>query len=160
MAHTIRNTFVPERLEQITAWLKTEPDFAGVYIRPASADASFRRYFRARTHDASYIVMDAPPDKEDMAPFLKVDALLLGIGLVLLVEYLDPSFFNTKELENALDFPVLVSIPVIMTDQDLKRAFVKRVVSAAALVSMACVLLCALYFLWRMDPMAMSLTAS
>lgn len=85
------NPRVPERLEQITAWLQAEPAFAGVAIRPASADASFRRYFRARTQDAqhgdasygdaSYIVMDAPPDKEDMGPFLKVDALLLDIGL-------------------------------------------------------------------------------
>ncbi|HEY9198241.1 MAG TPA: phosphotransferase [Gammaproteobacteria bacterium] len=74
-------TSVPERLEQITAWLKSEPGFADVDIRPASADASFRRYFRARTAAASYIVMDAPPDKEDMGPFLKVDALLLDIGL-------------------------------------------------------------------------------
>lgn len=72
---------MPERLEQITAWLKTQPEFAAVDIRPASADASFRQYFRARTGDASYIVMDAPPDKEDMGPFLKVDALLLEIGL-------------------------------------------------------------------------------
>ena len=72
---------MPERLEQITAWLNSDPDFAGADIRPASADASFRRYFRVRTADASYIVMDAPPDKEDMRPFLKIDALLLGIGL-------------------------------------------------------------------------------
>lgn len=72
---------MPERLEQITAWLRAEPAFARVDIRPASADASFRRYFRARTDDASYIVMDAPPDKEDMGPFLKVDALFLDIGL-------------------------------------------------------------------------------
>lgn len=72
---------MPQRLEQITAWLNTDPEFAGADIRPASADASFRRYFRARTPTGSYIVMDAPPDKEDMGPFLKVDALLLGIGL-------------------------------------------------------------------------------
>lgn len=72
---------MPERLEQITAWLKTQPEFADVDIRPASADASFRRYFRVRTDDSSYIVMDAPPDKEDMGPFLKVDAMLLEIGL-------------------------------------------------------------------------------
>lgn len=72
---------MPERLEQITAWLQADPAFAAVVIRPASADASFRRYFRASSADASYIVMDAPPDKEDMAPFLKVAARLLEMGL-------------------------------------------------------------------------------
>lgn len=78
---TLRKPDVPDRLEQITAWLKTEPEFSAVDIRPASADASFRRYFRARSATASYIVMDAPPDKEDMAPFLKVAAMLLDLGL-------------------------------------------------------------------------------
>lgn len=72
---------MPERLQQITAWLNSQPEFAGADIRPASADASFRRYFRVRTAAGSYIIMDAPPDKEDMAPFLRVDAMLLGIGL-------------------------------------------------------------------------------
>ena len=72
---------VPERLKQIEAWLQTSAEFAAADIRPASADASFRRYFRVHTGDASYIVMDAPPEKEDMQPFLKVDTLFLAIGL-------------------------------------------------------------------------------
>jgi N-acetylmuramate 1-kinase len=72
---------MPERLQQIDAWLRQDAAFAAPDIRPASADASFRRYFRVHAGDASYIVMDAPPDKEDMAPFLKIAALLLDIGL-------------------------------------------------------------------------------
>lgn len=72
---------MPERLQQIEAWLRQDAAFAAPDIRPASADASFRRYFRVHAGDASYIVMDAPPDKEDMGPFLKVDALFLDIGL-------------------------------------------------------------------------------
>lgn len=43
---------------------------------PASADASFRRYFRISAEDRSWIVMDAPPAHEDCRPFLKVGALL------------------------------------------------------------------------------------
>ena len=87
-------------------------------------------------------------------------ALSAGLGLAVLIEYFDPSFFNTKELESHLQFPVLVSIPVIMTDSDRKRTFFKRVVSAAVLLSMASILLCALYFVWKMDPMAISSTQS
>ena len=41
-------------------------------IEPASADASFRRYFRVTRGADTYIVMDAPPDKEDLEPFLSV----------------------------------------------------------------------------------------
>jgi N-acetylmuramate 1-kinase len=49
-------------------------------IEPASADASFRRYFRAFRGDDTLIVMDAPPDKEDVRPYLKVTGLLESIG--------------------------------------------------------------------------------
>lgn len=45
-------------------------------LRPASSDASFRRYFRCdgqfRGQDQSLILMDAPPDKESMTPFIAV----------------------------------------------------------------------------------------
>ena len=51
-------------------------------LRPASADASFRRYLRLDAHDgASLIVMDAPPDKEDCRPFVHVQALMHAAGL-------------------------------------------------------------------------------
>ncbi|HEX8979906.1 MAG TPA: phosphotransferase [Parasulfuritortus sp.] len=46
----------------------------------ASADASFRRYFRAGTADASYIVMDAPPEHEDCRPYIHVAQLFRAAG--------------------------------------------------------------------------------
>ena len=50
--------------------------------RPASADASFRRYFRVdRAQGGSCIVMDAPPDKENCQPFVTVAGLMAGVGL-------------------------------------------------------------------------------
>ncbi len=51
-------------------------------LRSASADASFRRYFRIdAASGASFIVMDAPPPLEDVRPFISVAALLQGAGL-------------------------------------------------------------------------------
>jgi hypothetical protein len=50
-------------------------------MEPASADASFRRYFRIQDNGASYILMDAPPEQEDCAPFVHVTRLLLDLGL-------------------------------------------------------------------------------
>ena len=50
-------------------------------LRPASADASFRRYFRVNASAASLIAMDAPPDKEDSRPFIHVARLLREAGL-------------------------------------------------------------------------------
>ena len=51
-------------------------------LRPASADASFRRYLRIdTTTGASRIVMDAPPDKENCKPFVQVQGLMAAAGL-------------------------------------------------------------------------------
>jgi aminoglycoside/choline kinase family phosphotransferase len=65
------------RVQQIADWLLGELKFKLVRLEPASNDASFRRYFRVwRADGASRIVMDAPPEKESTAAFLKVARLL------------------------------------------------------------------------------------
>jgi hypothetical protein len=69
------------RLAQLSRWVFDDLGFAGSRIAPASADASFRRYFRVTRGEDTYIVMDAPPEKEDLAPFLSVAKMLLGFGL-------------------------------------------------------------------------------
>ncbi|HEY2187721.1 MAG TPA: phosphotransferase, partial [Caldimonas sp.] len=51
-------------------------------LRPASSDASFRRYFRANRGDVgSVVVMDAPPAREDVRPFIHVAGLIRAAGL-------------------------------------------------------------------------------
>jgi aminoglycoside/choline kinase family phosphotransferase len=50
-------------------------------VRPASADASFRRYLRIDAGTGSRIIMDAPPDKENCRPFVKVAQLMANAGL-------------------------------------------------------------------------------
>jgi uncharacterized protein involved in exopolysaccharide biosynthesis len=87
-------------------------------------------------------------------------ALAGGLGLALLAEYLDRSFFMTKDVERTLELPVLVSVPVILTDKDREGILVRRAVSAAALVSMMSILLVALYLLWRLDPMVAAFSVS
>ena len=69
------------RLADLTRWVFEDLGFAGGRIEPASADASFRRYFRVSRGPDSYIVMDAPPGKEDLGPFLQVSRILLDMGL-------------------------------------------------------------------------------
>jgi len=49
-------------------------------LAPASADASFRRYFRAVTEQGSFIVMDAPPSHEDCRPYVHVARLFRAAG--------------------------------------------------------------------------------
>jgi len=71
------------RFESLKLWLKSLSNELGIIIdsiTPASNDASFRRYFRVLSSNkdySSFIVMDAPPDKEDSNPFIHVANLLL-----------------------------------------------------------------------------------
>jgi aminoglycoside/choline kinase family phosphotransferase len=70
-----------ERLAILRRWVFDELGFAGSRLEPASADASFRRYFRVTRGTDSLIVMDAPPDKEDLGPYLRVAEMLASIGV-------------------------------------------------------------------------------
>ncbi len=71
---------VDHRLSLVNTWLTAH--FAGkkFSLAPASADASFRRYFRATVEGETYIVMDAPPDKENSEPFVRIAKLFADAG--------------------------------------------------------------------------------
>ena len=70
-----------DRLERVRAWAgRTLPNRV-LDIAPASADASFRAYFRVRWPGGSAIVMDAPPAHEDCRPFVRIAGALAQLGL-------------------------------------------------------------------------------
>src|SRR5438093_6091494 len=69
------------RVALIGDWLARELRRPAARIEPASSDASFRRYFRVFCSGATYVIMDAPPDKEDVRPYLKVTRLLESLGV-------------------------------------------------------------------------------
>jgi aminoglycoside/choline kinase family phosphotransferase len=72
---------MPQRIEQLKTWLASLPELSEFSFEPASNDASFRRYFRVREGGKSFIAMDAPPDREDSRPFVKVAEAFESIGL-------------------------------------------------------------------------------
>src|SRR5271169_7223248 len=89
------------RLAALTQWVVDDLGFAGGLIAPASVDASFRRYFRVTRDADTYIVMDAPPGKEDVGPFVKVAKLLAGIDLnvpLILARDLERGFLLMSDL--------------------------------------------------------------
>ncbi|MDC0542222.1 phosphotransferase [Methylophilaceae bacterium] len=67
-----------KRIDLLKDWLykKLEIDFS---ISTASSDASFRSYFRIKTLEDSFIVMDAPPQNESIESFLKIGKMLNSI---------------------------------------------------------------------------------
>jgi len=70
-----------ERLQALQDWAARELGVDALDIAPASADASFRRYFRVTAKGRDYIVMDAPPAHEDCRPFIAVARLFGEAGV-------------------------------------------------------------------------------
>ncbi|MCZ8252881.1 MAG: phosphotransferase [Hylemonella sp.] len=74
----------PERAAAFQHWLdglSAGQQLQPHTLRPASADASFRRYFRIDAAGGTRIIMDAPPDKENCRPFVQVAELMAQAGL-------------------------------------------------------------------------------
>ncbi len=70
------------RLHTLHGWLQAHFGARPFKLAPASEDASFRRYFRVSFEDAgpSFVAMDAPPEKEDCRPFLRIARLFSDAG--------------------------------------------------------------------------------
>ena len=116
----------PARAAAFAAWLAAVgPRHAVVALslRPASADASFRRYFRAdRAGGGSVVVMDAPPPREDVRPFVHVAALIAAAGLHaprVLEADVEQGFLLLDDLGDAL---YLAALQRAQSGGDLARA--------------------------------------
>ena len=70
-----------DRKLQLENWLAQVLAGQSFMLTTASADASFRRYFRVHVQHETLIAMDAPPPQEDCTPFVHVAKLMLDAGL-------------------------------------------------------------------------------
>ena len=70
-----------ERKLQLQSWLEAQLKGGPLTLTAASADASFRRYFRLQYGDRTLIAMDAPPAHEDCHAFVRIAGLLAAAGL-------------------------------------------------------------------------------
>jgi len=90
------------RLVELERWLGAEFPAVPYTLAPASEDASFRRYFRVRLADGrSFIVMDAPPEKEDCRPFVEIAGLFAAAGAhvpAILAKDLEAGFLLLEDL--------------------------------------------------------------
>lgn len=70
-----------DRLEQLHTWISKALGITKYKLQPASEDASFRRYFRLEHDQQTYIIMDAPPERERCEPFINIQQRLLLAGV-------------------------------------------------------------------------------
>ncbi len=92
-----------ERLQALQDWAARQLEGDSLDIAPASADASFRRYFRVTAKGRDYIVMDAPPAHEDCRPFIAVARLFGDAGVhvpQVLAQDLERGFLLLTDLGN------------------------------------------------------------
>src|SRR5512134_315766 len=72
---------LPERDRRRTAEFLAAAGWRGADMRPLAGDASFRRYHRVYRNGSRAVLMDAPPDREDVRPFLRMAWHLFDLGL-------------------------------------------------------------------------------
>jgi N-acetylmuramate 1-kinase len=77
----VNDSRVDTRLQTLTQWCRQVLASETLDVAPASADASFRRYFRITRDHQTFVAMDAPPEKEDVRPFLQVTQLMAAAGV-------------------------------------------------------------------------------
>lgn len=71
----------PTRRRWAESWARQALGWPSAEFQPASADASFRSYYRICSGGHSYIIMDAPPERENLASFVEIAARLGAAGL-------------------------------------------------------------------------------
>ena len=124
-----RTVLLRQWLDEHFSRQHTEREFS---LAPASADASFRRYFRVTRPDGSTrIVMDAPPEHEDCRPFLHVAELFRNAGVhvpAVFDQDLDQGFLLLSDLGNTTYLSVLdeQSAPRLYRDANAALVDIQR----------------------------------
>src|SRR5690606_34998208 len=99
---------LPDRAASRLAWTREALADPGLTLEPASADASFRSYWRTRHAGQSWIVMDSPPALEDPAPWLAIGTRLAAAGLhvpTVRAQDLQQGFLLIEDLGSQLYLP-------------------------------------------------------
>lgn len=98
-------------------WLENDLLLTIDSYEPASSDASFRRYFRVKASEGHFVVMDAPPEKENIEPYIRIAGLMarssvkvpaiyqtnIKDGFLLIEDFGSQCFLDQLNIQNATD---------------------------------------------------------
>lgn len=105
-----RKYIMHTRQNALNKWLKSILGQTPYTLWPLAGDASFRRYFRLQYEETTKVVMDAPPDKETITPFINIANQLAAIGIhTPAIEAMDDAngFLLLEDLGDALLLGIL-----------------------------------------------------
>ncbi|MCH7312818.1 phosphotransferase [Acinetobacter sp. ANC 3882] len=127
-----------QREQLIQTWLQATLQSDQFEINFLAGDASFRRYARIKLQNKTYMLMDAPPEKEDCIPFVSIDEFFdkngvrvphivakdLTLGLLLLEDFGDvvlSTLLNDETVDQyyAQSFKQLIELQQIDADTQL-----------------------------------------
>jgi len=105
---------IQKREDALHEWLRIQIKQNTFTLKPLAGDASFRRYLRLSYDNVTKIVMDAPPEKENIEPFIKVNQTLqsqgvrtptihaadITQGFLILEDFGDHLLLNTRNTKN------------------------------------------------------------
>ena len=111
------------REKSIIHWLKNTLNIDIEQFEPASSDASFRRYFRVTHDQQQQIVMDAPPEKENTEPFIRIATLLKKAGVNVPIIYQQDLQQGFLLLEDFGSNSVLEQLNNVTADDIYQSAF-------------------------------------
>jgi aminoglycoside/choline kinase family phosphotransferase len=123
------------RLSLLTEWLASQLHDSAFDIAPASADASFRRYFRVTKDGRSWIAMDAPPPQENCRPFVHIARLLRDARInapEVFAEDIERGFLLLSDLGNTTYLTVLDAASAPRLYRDAIAALVRMQSGASA----------------------------
>ncbi len=117
------------RLAALTEWVTRVLRDPRCTLRPASVDASFRRYFRVHRGDGTTLIaMDAPPDKEDCRPYIRIAQAFRTFGLnvpEIIAHDLERGFLLVTDLGDRLYLAALNAASVERLYQDAMQSLVR-----------------------------------
>src|SRR3990167_1477838 len=100
-----RSAILTQRYSELQDWLAQAAMGASWTLAPLAGDASFRRYYRARIDNTSYVLMDAPPDREGCHPFVSIAETFKAQGIAVPVVHakdLERGFLLLSDLGDSL----------------------------------------------------------
>lgn len=116
------------RLLDLQEWLRGHLPVTTWELSPLAGDASFRRYFRVRTDNTSWVAMDAPPDKEDSHNFVGIAKVFANLGVTvpqIITANLEQGFLLITDFGNQLYWQALNT----QTADPLYRAAIQSLIT-------------------------------
>ena len=124
----MNNLHTDPRQQALINWLQTVLPHAEFKLTVASADASFRRYFRVHLADKTLIAMDAPPPQENCEPFVRIAKVFGDAGMhvpEVLAQDLEQGFLLLSDLGDVTYLSQLNDVTAPALYHDANMALVK-----------------------------------